>query len=128
MKPSVIIAMLVLVLAPQCMAIKQQKRQLIKEVAWKLLGQWMTDEAKFLGHSCDLEVQPRFSAWTLFYQCSFFCTEWTNITGEAESRCKLGAAEDAVRDFVDKAILNNLIRQVDVSNWSQEQKNVTRTF
>ncbi|XP_047495423.1 anti-lipopolysaccharide factor-like [Penaeus chinensis] len=126
MKPSVIITMLVLVLATQCIANKKQ--QLLNQVSRELLGQWMTKGINFMGYSCDLQVQPRFSFWTLFYECSFSCTEWTDIIGEATSRCKLGAAKNAVWNFVDTAIQYNLIRQIDASKWYEEQKNVTKTF
>ncbi|XP_047495342.1 anti-lipopolysaccharide factor-like [Penaeus chinensis] len=128
MKPSVIITMLVMALALQCIAKKQEREQLINQVSWTLLGQWMTKEAIFMGYSCDLQVQPRFSAWLLYYECSFSCTEWTDIIGKAVSRCKLEAAEDAVRNFVDTAMQNNLIRQIDASKWYEEQNNATKTF
>ncbi|XP_063584624.1 anti-lipopolysaccharide factor-like [Penaeus indicus] len=126
MKPSVIIAMLVLVLAPQCIA--KKKQQLVIQVARELLGQWMTRGINFMGHPCELQVVPRFTFWMLFYQCSFSCADWTDIIGEAESRCRLGSAEEAVRDFINKAFRYNLIRQIDATKWYEEQKNITKTF
>ncbi|XP_037782356.1 anti-lipopolysaccharide factor-like [Penaeus monodon] len=125
MKPSVIITLLVLALAMQCIA--KKKEQLINQVARELLGQWITKGVEFMGYPCELQVQPRFSFWTLYYQSSFFCTGWTAIKGEATARCRLGSAEEAVRDFIKKVIKGDTIRQIDVSKWFEEHKNVTGT-
>ncbi|ROT75297.1 anti-lipopolysaccharide factor 2 [Penaeus vannamei] len=126
MRPSVMITLLVLVLAAQCNA--KKKGKLTKEVARHLLGHWTTKRVTFMGHSCKIEVEHRFSHWTVYHQCTFTCDHWPNITGKASSRCKLATAKESVRDFVDKAINSNLIRRIDVERWLEEQRNGSTTL
>ncbi|XP_027214211.2 anti-lipopolysaccharide factor [Penaeus vannamei] len=123
MRPSVMITLLVLVLAAQCTARKKEK--ILKEADQQPLGHWMTKSVTFMGHSCKTEVELGFSHWTGYYQCTFSCDPWTDITGKASSPSKLVAAEECMQDFVNKAVNSNLISWTDIEKWLEDQINVT---
>ncbi|ROT75296.1 anti-lipopolysaccharide factor 2 [Penaeus vannamei] len=127
MRPSVMITLLVLVLAAQCTARKKEK--ILKEADQQPLGHWMTKSVTFMGHSCKTEVELGFSHWTGYYQCTFSCDPWTDITGKASSPSKLVAAEECMQDFVNKAVNSNLISWTDIEkqgSWVVAVAGVTR--
>ena len=65
--------------------------------------------ANFMGHQCQGSVKGRIHKLKWVWDGKFSCPGWTVLVGESRgSSGRTGAIENAIRDFVNKGVANNL--------------------
>ncbi|KAB7507044.1 Anti-lipopolysaccharide factor [Armadillidium nasatum] len=115
MKASIILITILCIYSCDCL---QFPLNIISE---KLLGKistlWSSGEVDFVGVSCKFSSHPIFENWKLYFRGKFWCPGFAPFSGRSQTRSASGAVNVATKDFVKKALKNNLLEEEDVKIW-----------
>lgn len=109
--------MIMMMVSPPDSCHAQGTEALITLIINKLAGLWDHDEVIFMGHKCSFSHSPSFYRWELYYKGRMWCPGWAPFSGNSKTRSRAGSIEHATRDFVKKALENNLITEEEASAW-----------
>ncbi|XP_045608927.1 anti-lipopolysaccharide factor isoform X1 [Procambarus clarkii] len=114
---TVVSLVVVVVLQQPCQAQIQVTPELIAGIIKKLVSLWKNGELEFMGHTCKYSYKPRISSWRLYYIGKMWCPGWASFSGESKTKSRTGSIEQATKDFVRKAVANNLITAEAAGDW-----------
>ena len=90
----------------------QSQSGIAAQIASTLIGlhNWSDGKpANFMGHQCLGSVKGRIHKLKWVWDGKFRCPGWTGLVGESRgSSGRTGAIENAIRDFANKGVANNL--------------------
>ncbi|KAL7635700.1 UNVERIFIED_CONTAM: hypothetical protein RMT77_013517 [Armadillidium vulgare] len=93
-------------------------------ISEKLLGKvsslWSDGEVDFVGVSCKFSTHPVFKKWKLYFIGKFWCPGFAPFNGRSQTRSVSGAVKEATKDFVQKALKNDLLEDEDVKIWLKD--------
>ncbi|XP_042886035.1 anti-lipopolysaccharide factor-like isoform X2 [Penaeus japonicus] len=95
---------------PQCQA-QGLKDFLLPVISQQIAGLWRTGTVDLLDHLCTYNVKPDLQRFELYFIGTVTCPSWTVIKGESETRSQSGVVNDAVKDFVKKALKAGLVTE-----------------
>ncbi|XP_064097380.1 anti-lipopolysaccharide factor-like [Macrobrachium nipponense] len=91
--------------------------ELVQSLTSQLVGLWETGDLEFLDHVCSFQVRPKFKRWQLYFSGTMWCPGWTPIRGTSETRSRTSVVNEAVADFVQKALSSGLVTEEEARNW-----------
>ncbi|XP_066973272.1 anti-lipopolysaccharide factor-like [Macrobrachium rosenbergii] len=94
---------------------------LVQALTSQLVGLWETGDLEFLDHVCSFQVKPKIKRWELYFRGTMWCPGWTPIRGTSETRSRSGVVNQAVADFVQKALASGLVTEEEARNWLSHQ-------
>ena len=76
--------------------------------------------ANFMGHQCSGSVKGRINKLKWVWDGKFSCPGWTGLVGESRgSSGRTGAIENAIKDFANKVVANNLFTSEQIASFGK---------